>query len=476
MSVNDILDVGQRGLQTQRQALNTTSNNIANANTPGYSRQKTQLVNLPAQTLQGVTVGSGVEVKKVIRVHDEFVQKQLIDENQNFGNFKVKAETLGRFEALTTQEGANLGESINRFFNDFRELSNNVENPSLRNVVQGSAQSLVRGFKQMNESLEMGRRELDLRVGDSVNQININAREIAELNNTIVQAEARGEAPNELLDRRDMLIRDLAQKIDVQVTDDQRGQKTLVAGNAVLVQGGDHFELSVRRSAAEGEKAAGSMSVFVNSGSTPREITKSVKNGELAGLMQARDKVINPALRHLDRIAYEVSKKVNEVHSEAVGLDGVSNRNFFKDLGDQVEHAAHHFDLSDDIKESHEKIAAGFEGNSPGDNRAALAIADIQNDKFMPAGELGGTVQHSINESLNNLVAQVGISTSHETQMYDHQKAIVDQLENYRQSYSGVNLEEEAVDMIKYQTVFNASAKAMKVGEDLLDTILSLKD
>jgi flagellar hook-associated protein 1 FlgK len=94
----------------------------------------------------------------------------------------------------------------------------------------------------------------------------------------------------------------------------------------------------------------------------------------------------------------------------------------------------------------------------------------------MPAGELGGTVQHSINESLNNLVAQVGISTSHETQMYDHQKAIVDQLENYRQSYSGVNLEEEAVDMIKYQTVFNASAKAMKVGEDLLDTILSLKD
>ncbi|NBX92357.1 MAG: flagellar hook-associated protein FlgK [Proteobacteria bacterium] len=476
MSVNDILDVGQRGLQTQRQSLSTTSNNIANANTPGYSRQKTQLVNLPAQSINGLTIGSGVEVKKVIRVHDEFVQKQLVDENQNFGNSKIKAETLNRFEALATQEGSNLSETINRFFNDFRELSNNVENPSLRNVVHGSAQSLVRGFKQMNDSLELGRRELDLRVGDVANQINVNAREIADLNSTIVQSEARGETPNELYDRRDMLIRDLAQKVDLQVTEDQRGQKTILAGNAVIVQGADHFELTVRRSAAEGERAAGSMSVFINGSGVPREITHSIKNGELGGLMQARDHVINPAMRHLDKIAYQVTKKVNEIHSEGMGLDGVSNRNFFKELGDEVEHAAFKFGLSDEINENHEKIATGFGDGAPGDNRAALAIADIQNEKFLPAGELGGTVLHSVNESLNNLVAQVGISTQHETQMFEHQRAIVDQLENYRQSYSGVSLEEEAVDMIKYQTVFNASAKAMKVGEDLLDTILSLKD
>jgi len=476
MAVNDILDVGQRGLQAQRQALTTTSSNIANANTPGYSRQKTQLVNQPPQTIHGLPTGTGVEVKKVIRVHDDFVQKQLVDESQSLGNLKVKSETLSRFEALTTQEGSNLTESLNRFFNDFRELSSNVENPSLRNVVKGSAESLVRSFKQMNSSLELGRRELDLRVGDVVNQINIDAREIADLNNAIVQAESRGEAPNELMDRRDMLVRDLSQKVDLQVTEDQRGQKTIVAGNAVLVQGSDHFELSVRRSAASGEKAAGSMSVFVNSSGAPREITKSVKNGELFGLMQARDKVINPALHHLDKIAFSVAKKVNEAHSEGTALDGVSNRKFFKELGDSEEHASFHFDLNDEIKENHERIATGLSDSAPGDNRVALAISEIQNEKFLPAGELGGTVSLTVNESVNNLVSQVGISTQHETQMFEHQKAIVDQLENYRQSFSGVNLEEEALDMIKYQTVFNASAKAMKVGESLLETVLSLKD
>ncbi|MFM8270545.1 MAG: flagellar hook-associated protein FlgK, partial [Pseudomonadota bacterium] len=374
MAVNDILDVGQRGLQAQRQALTTTSSNIANANTPGYSRQRTQLVNQPPQNVHGVPTGTGVEVKKVIRIHDDFVQKQLVDENQSLGNLKVKAETLSRFEALTAQEGSNLGESLNKFFNDFRELSANAENPSLRNVVKGSAESLVRGFKQMSSSLENGRRELDLRVGDVVNQINIDAREIADLNNSIVQSESRGEAPNELMDRRDMLVRDLSQKVDLQVTEDQRGQKTIVAGNAVLVQGSDHFELSVRRSAASGEKAAGSMSVFVNSTGVPREITKSIKNGELAGLMQARDNVINPALRHLDKIAFSVSQKVNEAHSEGTGLDGVSNRKFFKDLGDNQEHAAFHFDLNDEIKNNHELIATGT-SSAPGDNRVALSIA-----------------------------------------------------------------------------------------------------
>ncbi|MFM8269697.1 MAG: flagellar basal body rod C-terminal domain-containing protein, partial [Pseudomonadota bacterium] len=104
------------------------------------------------------------------------------------------------------------------------------------------------------------------------------------------------------------------------------------------------------------------------------------------------------------------------------------------------------------------------------------SIAEIQNEKILPAGELGGTTTLTVNESVNNLVSQVGISTQHETQMFEHQRAIVDQLENYRQSFAGVNLEEEALDMIKYQTVFNASAKAMKVGESLLETILTLKD
>jgi len=476
MAVNDILDVGQRGMQAQRQALTTTSSNIANANTPGYSRQKAQIVNHPANLVHGLPIGSGVEVKKVVRVHDEFVQKQLVDENQNLGNAKVKAETLSRFEALTTQEGTNLGEALNRFFNDYRQLSSNVENPSLREVVKGSAESLARGFQQMSSSLEMGRRELDLRVEDVVNQININAKEVADLNFSILTAQSRGETPNELMDRRDMLIRDLAHKVDLQVSEDQSGQKTVMAGNAILVQGVEHFDLSVRRGASETSQGPGHMTVFIGSGANPREITRTIKSGELAGLMQAREQVIAPAMKRLDWIAHQVAGKVNDVFSEGVGVDGVSGRKLFRDLGDQVEHAAFLFDINPEIKENHEKIAAGYSDSLPGDNRLALAIADIQNEKFEGNENLGGVKNLTLNESVNNLVAQVGISTQHETQMFEHQRSIVNQLENYRESFSGVSIEEEALDMIKYQTVFNASAKAMKVGESLIETILTLKD
>jgi flagellar hook-associated protein 1 FlgK len=476
MAVNDILDVGQRGMQAQRQALTTTSSNIANANTPGYSRQKAQIVNHPANLVHGLPIGSGVEVKKVIRVHDDFVQKQLVDENQTLGSSKVKAEMLSRFEALTTQEGHNLSEGLNKFFNDFRQLSTNVENTSLREVVRGSAESLARGFRQMSHSLEMGRRELDLRVEDVVNQININGKEIAELNHTILAAQSRGESPNELMDRRDMLTRELAQKVDLQVSEDQSGQKTLLAGNAILVQGGAHFQLSVRRTATEGDKAPGKMSVFIGQGDNPRDVSRTIKNGELAGLMQAREKVIDPAIRKLDTIAFQIANKVNNLHEEGVGADGASSRKLFADPGDSVDHAAFHFELNSDIKQNHELIATGFNDSAPGDNRLALAIADLQNERLSEEHELGDISNLTMNESVNNLVAQVGISTQHENQLFEHQRAIVGQLENYRESFSGVNLEEEALDMIKYQTVFNASAKAMKVGESLIETILSIKD
>ena len=192
--------------------------------------------------------------------------------------------------------------------------------------------------------------------------------------------------------------------------------------------------------------------------------------------MQVRDKVINPAIEHLDKIAYHIATEVNSVHREGEGMDGVSGRNFFKDIGNGPEGAAYRFDLNDVIKNNYENIAVGYSGSKPGSNEIALKIANIQNEKGLATNHLGTQEQHTINESLNALVARIGVETQREGNLLNHQKDVVQQLENYRQSVEGVNLEEEAVNMIQYQTVFNASAKAMKVGEELFNTILSLKD
>jgi flagellar hook-associated protein 1 FlgK len=326
----------------------------------------------------------------------------------------------------------------------------------------------------MNESFEGMKRELDLRIGDAAEQINSMTHEIAGLNDTIAQCESRGEIPNDLYDRRDMMVRNLSSKLDVTVTPDQRGQITIISGGSVLVQGNDCCSLTVARTPDSEGKTAGQVDVFVkNAGGGERPITRLITGGELGGMIRVRDAVIGEAQGQLDKIAHHVAGAVNGVHTQGTGLDGTSGKKLFNDVGD-VKGAAFRFGISDEVGKNYEGIAVGSSLAS-GDNTIALKIADLQNEKGLASTNVADQ-SHTINESLNALVGKIGVETQRDDSFFQHQQAVVDQLNNYQQSISGVSLEEEAVNMIQYQTVFNASAKAMKVGEELFNTILSLKD
>lgn len=474
MAVNDILDIGRQGITSNQRALQTTAGNIANANTPGYTRRRAVMETLNGNIAHGIQIGGGVECKKVVRIHDAFVEKQIVDESHALGGARAKSEGLRRVENSVAKDGEALNEMVNKFFNDMRDLSVNPETSTMRNIVQSSAQGLADGFRTMNDSLEGLRHDLDLRIGDNLGQINTMTKQIASLNDTIVQAESRNEIPNDLYDKRDLLMRDLSTKLDFQTATDQRGQVMIIAGGSTLVQGNDSFDLFALRTPETPDKAAGSLDVFVSNKGGGRQVTTGIKDGELGGMLFVRDQVINPALRHLDKVAYQVATSVNSVHREGVGLDGVGNRNLFNEPINETGAAAF-FALSSDVKSNHETIAAGLEGDSPGDNRIALKISQLQNDKVLETTNLGSAEHHTINESINSLVGGVGVHAQREGSMFQHQQSVVDQLNNYREAISGVSLEEEAINMIQYQTVFNASAKAMKVGEELFDTILSLK-
>lgn len=474
MAVNDILDIGRQGITSNQKALQTTAGNIANANTPGYTRRRAVMETLDGGISHGVQIGGGVECKKVVRIHDAFVEKQIVDESHALGGARAKAEALGRVESTVTKDGEALGELVNKFFSDVRDMSANPDTSTMRNIVSTSARSVSDGFKKMNDSIEGLRNDLDLRIGDSVTQINAKTKEIASLNDTICQAEARQEIPNDLYDKRDLLLKDLSTKLDFQTSTDQRGQVMVIAGGSTLIQGNDSFNLFALRTPESAEKAPGSLDVFVANKVGGRQVTSGIKDGELGGMLFVRDQVLNPAIQHLDKVAYQFATSVNAAHRSGVGLDGVGERNLFKEpTGEKG--AAAFFELSDDVKGNHENIAAGSLADSPGDNRVALQIADLQNMKTLSTTNLGSTEHHTLNESINSLVGDIGVHAQREGNMFHHQQAVVEQLNNYRESISGVSLEEEAVNMIQYQAVFNASAKAMKVGEELFDTILSLK-
>lgn len=486
MAIIDILEIGRQGLNANRKALQTTSNNIANANTPGYTREVPKLVSSHTDSDKIADI-PGVEVAKVYRVHDDFLQNQIMEENKSLGNYKARSEAIKRVENAVYNESFKIGDLVNKFFNDLKELSTNPETFTLRTQVIASAKNSIEGFKLMNSSMKRLQSELDERIKDNIRQVNMMGQEIADLNGSILEIRASGREPLELLDKRDELLRELSQKIGGQFTFDEKNNANFVAGGVgVLVNGTNFNSLEAIRSPERANKSEGSLDIYLNEHGTTRPLTNVIKDGELGGMIHVRDDILTPSLHHLDVIAFSMAHSINDIHREGVGSDGKGQRNFFNNL-DEVTRASEKINLDPEILKSAENLAVGLE-NAPGDNRIALKMSQLETVKVLPDAIESFVVNndtaeenkehpktHTITDSINNLIGKIGIESQNETGLYEHEKSIVDQLENYRESISGVNLEEEAVNMLKYQTVFHASAKAMKVGDELFQTILTLK-
>lgn len=477
MGVTDILEIGKQGMDANRQGLTTSSNNISNANTPGYSRQRAVL-STNDQPLQGQLRMQGVNVKQTIRVHDRFVQNQIVDQFQNTGAAKMRSDGLARVESAVHNEAFRVNDLLNGFFSDVRELSANPEVSALRSNVTFSAQEASNGFRSLAHNLLSLREDLDGQIRVGVEQVNTLAREVADLNAKIAFYEGKGEPPLELMDRRDIAVGEIAKKMGFQDFVDNRDRVNLTAGGlGVLVNGTNYNELVVMRTPANGDKAAGAYDIFVKDGSGLRLATKYLTQGEIGGLLHVRDKVISPNLKHLDAVAYEFASNVNEIHRSGIGSDGYNNRDMF-DIPDGPEGASQLIAVKQEILSNPSAIAVAGTPGSPGDNRVALALASLQSDALMvedPISNPDGPVRQTLNESLTGLVGRVGSQAEHEGNIYRHEEAVGTQLENYRQSVSGVNLDEEAISMLQFQSAFTASAKAMKVGDELLQTILSIK-
>lgn len=479
MSLVDVMELGRQGLAADRQALQTTSNNIANANTPGYSRQRPEFESVPQLVEGSARLVGGVRVKDVIRVHDDFVNNQLVDENRSLGGFKSRSEGLQRVEAVISHEGERVNDLVNRFFNDVRELSTNPEVSTLRNNVSHSASAVASGFRNMNEQLSNLRSTFDQSLQARVGEVNTYAKELASLNGLIHEREARNEIPNELHDKRDEAVRSLSRLLGIEALKDDQGNVSVTAGGvAVLVSGNHANELTVAQTPANEDKAAGSLDVCLKEAGGLHVLTQKLGEGEIGGMIHVRDKALNPALKHLDAVAFEFAKQINDVHREGVGSDGEGNRALFTDL-QTAAGASRLLDLNEAVKGRPEAVAAAFETGNAGDNRVALRIADVQNIKAAPesmeaVGRDSGNKQ-TFNESLSSLIGDIGVKTREDSEALEHHEAIVKQLENYRQSVCGVSLEEEAINLMKFQSSFNACAKTMKVADDLMGTVLSIR-
>jgi flagellar hook-associated protein 1 len=450
-------DTVQQALAAQQFALSITQKNVANANNPNYTRQ--DVVNTGDET---EWVRSGVPGVTLRATRDRFLDYSISQELQSLAEYNVASDALGQIDSILNGSGEGLQQAISHFFNGFASLSSSPEDLTLRQNVLSSAEALSREFQRLYGSIQQVQTSQDQALNTAVEEINSITAQIAQWNVKVREAQgAHSEEEFTLRDSRQQLVEKLSSLMGLSYYETESGAITLTTRQGgLLVCEEQSWDLEIA-SASSGAFQG----VFLNG----TEITNSIESGKLGGLIDLRDSKIAGYLSALDEIAAGIISRVNEQHAQGVDLDGGAGGDFFVPFTPLVPGsttgAARTMAVS--ITDPRQVAAAG-PGTGAGNNANARLLAAIADERLF------NSATASASQFYSTLIYQIGIDERTAEENVTTQNSVLDQLKNQRDAFSGVNLDEEAVSIIKYQKAYQASARYANVLDLLSDEILNL--
>lgn len=466
------LNIGSEALYATRQGVDTTGHNIANAQTPGYSRQRVNITQRTPLDVHNLVIGNGVYVDTITRSHDKFIERQINVANQDVGRSRAFAEAMKTMEIIFSPElQSSVSDELTSFFNAVQDLSGFPEDYTVRTSVVESAKNVCASFRRVDVDLKDVRDGVNERIFHTAEGLTQNLKEIASLNIKIQTLEAgQRETANDMRDQRDRILREVCQQIDCNYYQDKNGMLVLRGPKEVtLVDAGNSSTISVSRNS--GNDGMYDIKCTDWEGKTTRDITAGISGGEMRALLDVRDDDIPRILDANNEMAATFVESFNTIHRQGYGIKDFSEkvgRNFFKEPS-SFETAAYEMELDDVIYESVDAIAAASSPEAPGDNVIANQLALLKDKKVFGPGDT------NFQEFYSNYVGALGLTVVRAEHTQQANDILIEDLTRRREAISGVSLDEEATNLLKWQTCFAANSKVITTVDEMLDTVLSLK-
>lgn len=461
MSIHGLLNVGATGLHAHGYGMAVTSQNAQNATTEGYTRRDVRLSPL-APPPPG---GGGVRVEGSRRVMDELLERRLLGATSNRHGAETRQLALGVLDQVLQEADGTLGPALDDFQVALGELVGRPSDTAVRTEVLGAAERLATAFDHASEQLQRTQNEMDERIESEVEGINQRIGAIRDLGVAIQKAEVGGQEASDLRDQRDRVVRELSEKLPITTVDsDDGGLHVLLGGSLSLVTAdGQAAELS-----AQVDATTGHMTLTRLTAGQAVDVTDLADSGEIGGLVEARDGALEESRVALDQLAFDIASAYNAVHTAGFGQDGGTGRNLFTSLA-TADGAARAFGVSADVDGQPDLLAAATDpALVGGDNRNALALDDVANLDVA----LGGTA--TVQEGLATMIGGAGEairSARIDAQVADEAAA---QLEALRESVSGVSVDEEMMNLSKFQRGYQASLRVISVADEMLAQLVNL--
>ncbi len=565
------LDIGSSALRTAQQLLNTAAHNVANASTPGYTRQRVSVVAAPPYTYPSFNrsglpgqIGSGVNVLAITRIRDNFLDLQVQAQTGLQGEWDTRQTELAKIEAILPEPSDSaLGSTISKYWNAWQDVAADPTSTAARSALVEQASSLAMEISRDSTQLNMMASGVDDQVTSQIQQINSLAQEIASLNGQIQRVSVTGDHPNDLLDQRTQLLQQLSAIVPVSVVTKTDGSISVLVGGVDLVSNVNS------RSVTSTTDANGHVQPAWSDGSA-----LALPTGKLKALLQVRDVDIATYRGQLDALAKGIADSTNAVHERGVDASGNPGQAVFTyHAGNEAMTLAVNAALAADPR----LVAAAASPNSPGDGSVAGQIADLRNARTYVAGTAGtdivsgmdlttkgtarlmmvsagsasaqtwtftgsgnsltltgadGSTQtitvgdlgagsttllnfdqlgisirmstgaaakagadtvtdltagghntlvtntlytpaQTTSDFYSGLVGRIGTASSQAQEMSGNQQLVVDQLNQRVEQTSGVSLDEEATDMIRFQHAYQAAARVITTMDEMLNTLIN---
>ena len=448
-SINGTLEMARRALLTQQAAIGITGENIANINTPGYARRRAEVTPSPSLTTPEGTYGSGVMIESISSIRDPFVETQIRRAMGDVGRYSESNRQLQMIEGMVNGlDETGLNASLDRFWNSWHDLASDPTSRGARSAVREAGVGLSNRFQALHAGLANHENDVNNLIVDRIERVNVLTAQLARMNGEMINKGKSGEID----DGRATLLDELANLAgaDNRLADD--GTVTLLVNGVSIVDGRQARELLYERD-SNGKPV---ILPLTAGGAVPK-----IATGEIAGLYSVVENDLAALRESLDQIAVTVAREVNAIHSSGVDANGNTALAFFDEditgMGDFV--------VSELILQDSGRIAAELEPGS-GDNLIALRIAELQNTPLVN-GE-------SIGEAFQAIVTDLGAGIREVELMSEVADSSLTQMESYRESASGVSIDEEMANLLRYENAYNAAAKLTQVLSKMLDTILTI--
>ena len=558
-----MLDIAVSGLMAFQRSIETTSHNIANVNTEGYSRQRVELdARLPTYTGGGY-VGSGVDITNIARSYDQFTIGQLRSSTSAFGEVDSFRSFAGQVDTLLADPSTGMEPALDGFFKAANDVANDPASITARNVMLSEAEGLSYRFSLVSGRFEEMRDQVNSDVKSMTETISSYTQAIADLNKDISTAlgKANGQQqPNDLLDERDLVLNKLSELVDISVIPQASGMVSVVMSNGQpLVMDAQAYKLGTQGNEFDPTKLE---ITLIAEDTKPQVITNQLTGGKLSGTLRFRDEILDPAQQKLGSIANAIAMEFNAVHQQGYDLNGDLGEPFFKYTGindvpalsvttntgtstltaafgtnsgdldtsdyllkydganytltrmaddtvipltaagspailtptnatdalpgitleiDSTPNADDQFFIRPSYRAADNlavnvtdprKIAAAEslapDGVTvmPGDNRNMLKMADLMNKSSM----FGSST--TFQEAYAQVVSKVGGLTHSANINATAQESLLEKATEARENISGVNLDEEAANLIKFQQAYQAAAQSISTASSLFDSLI----